>query len=55
MSHIPSRIFAVVKKINRPVMSTMVVRAGLATTAGSNFNLAAARGIKAPIMVDVKT
>jgi hypothetical protein len=36
-------------------MSTMVVRAGLATTAGSNFNLAAVRERSAPMSVDVRT
>ena len=35
-------------------MSTMVVRAGLATTAGSNFSLAVAQGSRAPIRVEVR-
>ena len=36
-------------------MSTMVVKAGLATNAGSSFKAAAPRGSKAPMMVDVTT
>ena len=45
----------VTKKIKSPVISTMVVRAGLATTAGSSLSLAAARGSSAPIRVAVIT
>ena len=36
-------------------MSTTVVNAGLAITAGSSFNLAANKGSNAPMMVAVTT
>jgi hypothetical protein len=38
---IPNSNLALLKKISRPVISTMVVRAELATIAGSNLVLAA--------------
>jgi len=52
---IPNKNFTVVKKIKNLVMSTMVGRAGLATTAGSNFIFSAKRVRIAPIRVDVTT
>lgn len=55
VSHIPRSSLAVVKYINSPVMSTIVAKVGLATTAGSHFILAVPNGKSAPINVEVTT
>lgn len=51
ISQTPSSSRAVPKNSSRPVISTIVVSAGLATTAGSHFIFAAASGRIAPINV----
>jgi len=53
--YILSIVFAVRKKMRRPVISTMVVSAGLATTAGSSLSFAAPSGRSAPMRVEVIT